>query len=79
MVYYRLEKRGVYIDGQFDEKLMVTLYGVLEACEGNRVYIWKFALILRASFFVSYTLEKRGVYIDGNFGEKLESSLYGVL
>jgi hypothetical protein len=29
MVYYRLEKRGVYIDGNFGEKLEASFYGVL--------------------------------------------------
>jgi hypothetical protein len=29
MVYYRLAKRGVYIDGNFDIKLEASLYGVL--------------------------------------------------
>jgi hypothetical protein len=42
-VYYRLEKRGVYNNGKLGEKLKVTLYVVLEAWEGRRVYRWKFA------------------------------------
>jgi hypothetical protein len=29
MVYYRLEKSGVYIDGNFGQKLEASLYGVL--------------------------------------------------
>jgi hypothetical protein len=29
MVYHRVEKRSVYIDGNFGEKLKASLYGVL--------------------------------------------------
>jgi hypothetical protein len=32
IVYYRLEKSGVYIDGNFGEKLGASFYGLLQAC-----------------------------------------------